>query len=454
MAPRISANWLGLALALLVVSCGGSGGGSRSGEPTGSGGSAGSTSSSAVTVDFALPRQRISGFGASSAWTAANLSDAHADQFFSTETGIGLSLLRLRIAPTGTTSEVATAKKALARGASIWAAPWSPPGEWKTNGSDRHGGRLLPERYGDWAQRLTNFVADLAEQGVPLLLLSAQNEPNWVAEWETCEWSPSELTAFVRDELGPRLSALGLATRILAPETNDWHTIATYGDTLLADADAAQYLGPIATHAYGGRAFAYKTPARQDKELWQTEVSDHDNVGDPGMDSALRIARMIHEHLTVAEVNAWHYWWLFPNSGTNDNSALTQAGQLTRRAYILGNWSRFVRPDFVRVTANQSSRRDVLVTAFRDPASRRFVLVAVNESNAAVTQPFALSDADFTSVTPFTTSAEFALAAGAPIAVRDGQFSALLASRSVTSLVADLADEPPLSGEGGAPATP
>src|SRR5262245_53617210 len=106
--------------------------------------------------DFAARLQHISGFGASSAWTLPAASDALADQFFSVDSGIGLSLLRVRITPNGTTDELVTAQKAIARGASVWAAPWSPPGEWKsgTNAANAlWGGKLLPEHYGDWAAR-------------------------------------------------------------------------------------------------------------------------------------------------------------------------------------------------------------------------------------------------------------------------------------------------------------
>jgi hypothetical protein len=48
--------------------------------------------------------QRIDGFGASSAWRSSWSSNV-ADMFFSTNTGLGLSLLRTRIAPGGTTVE-------------------------------------------------------------------------------------------------------------------------------------------------------------------------------------------------------------------------------------------------------------------------------------------------------------------------------------------------------------
>src|SRR5215203_4756247 len=74
-----------------------------------------------VEIDLTQAYQRIDGFGASSAWTAGNISDALADQFFSPELGIGLSLLRVQIKPAGNTGELATARKAAARGAKVWA---------------------------------------------------------------------------------------------------------------------------------------------------------------------------------------------------------------------------------------------------------------------------------------------------------------------------------------------
>jgi glucuronoarabinoxylan endo-1,4-beta-xylanase len=452
MAPALPARFVAIALLSLVQACGGSSGGSRAGA-----GGTGGAASDEVVADFSVALQHISGFGASSAWTLRDASDAFADQLFSADKGIGLSLLRVRISPSGTTDEVGTAQKAIARGASVWAAPWSPPGAWKSNGTDNHGGRLLPEHYGDWAERLTSFVADLKQQGVPLVQLSAQNEPNWVADWETCEWSETELSAFVRDELGPRLADLGLGTRVLAPETNDWSTVAKYGNALLNDRAAAGHVGAIATHAYGSRRpYAYTAPAEHGVELWETEVSDPERVADSGIDSALRVARMIHDHLTIAQVNAWHYWWLVPN-GNNaaDNSALTEAGELTRRAYALGNWSRFVRPGFVRVQATAAPRRGIAVTAFRDAENRRIVVVAINENTAAQTQSFTLSGSSVSQVTPWATSASLALASTEPLAVVDGHFSAELPARSISSFVGDTSTgETPPTGEGGAPVTP
>src|SRR5690606_17431835 len=160
------------------------------------------------------------------AWNAQSFNDIEADLLFSRELGLGLSLLRLRIAPTGTTWEQGAAPKAHQRGAKIWAAPWSPPGEWKTNGADLNGGSLLPEHYQDWAERLALFAKNKQLEGVPLLGISAQNEPDWIADWETCEWTPQQLVTFIKDHLGPTLREQAPGTALIAPEAANWDSLA------------------------------------------------------------------------------------------------------------------------------------------------------------------------------------------------------------------------------------
>src|ERR1035441_6831933 len=93
------------------------------------------------TVNWTNVYQRIDGFGASSAWRGT-WNDAQADMFFSTNTGIGLSLLRNHItaanstsaSPTPTTSEWSIMQKAQARGAKVWSAPWTPASGFKKIG--------------------------------------------------------------------------------------------------------------------------------------------------------------------------------------------------------------------------------------------------------------------------------------------------------------------------------
>jgi len=83
-----------------------------------------------VTVDWNVRYQTVDGFGASDAFVNIALTDAQADMFFSADTGIGLSFLRMGIANGGGLNGGAfsDATKAAARGARVWAAAWTAPG--------------------------------------------------------------------------------------------------------------------------------------------------------------------------------------------------------------------------------------------------------------------------------------------------------------------------------------
>jgi len=364
---------------------------------------------------------------------------------------MGLSLLRVRIAPDGTTGEVETARAAMARGARVWAAPWSPPGEWKARPQSSEqarlfdtsqglfGGRLSKEHYADWARQLAGFVKSVEEQGIELMALSVQNEPDYEAPWETCRFTPEELTEFVRDHLIPALAAEGLDTPLLAPEATGWSAVARYADPLLADATTRAAIRFVATHGYNGSPHAYAAPTEHGKEFWQTEVSEDDGpAGDTGMESGSRLGILIHDDLTRGNVNAWHYWWLLPRTDvqTVSNSALVQDGVLTRRAYVLGNFSRFVRPGSVRVeTAPAAPGNNVHVSAYRSSDAGELVIVAVNASAVDVEQAFELDGVGVAELTPWLTSEDAALEPGEPVAVEGATFQYTLPTRSVTTFV-------------------
>jgi glucuronoarabinoxylan endo-1,4-beta-xylanase len=395
-----------------------------------------------LVVDTSVRHQHITGFGASSAWVTQSLSDEMADLLFTPDKGIGLSLLRMHIYPDGTSTEHSTALSAYARGARVWAAPWSPPGAWKTSGTDNQGGSLLPEYYEAWADRLVAFAASMAEGGVPLVALSAQNEPNWVAEWETCVYTPEELKTFIRDYLGPALRRESPGTLLLAPESIDWITLPSYAGPLLEDPDTNAEVGIVAVHAYGGTPFSYAAPAEHGKEFWETEVSY-----DEGDDTALVTAREVHKHLVIGEVNAFHYWWLISET----SAGLVKAGELTPQAYGLAHFSKFIRPGFVRVDMPATPRTGVFTSAYLEPESGRTVIVLVNETDVDLEWSFRIDGDALATVAPWVTSASENLAPQPPFAFSN-PFGYTFAAKSITTLVLE-SSEPPDGGggEGGAP---
>jgi glucuronoarabinoxylan endo-1,4-beta-xylanase len=394
-----------------------------------------------VVIDSAVQHQKISGFGASSAWTGGSITPDVADLLFSPDTGFGLSLLRMHIAPDGTTEETGTALLAVARGVKVWAAPWSPPGEWKTSGTDTDGGSLLPEHYQDWADRLADFVAAQAGGGVPLMALSAQNEPNWTATWETCTYTPDDLNTFIRDYLAPALAAKSPSTTLLAPETIDWTTLSGFADTLLADPVTTAALGIVAVHDYGGAPYDYEAPAANGKEFWETEVSYDDQSG---MLATLETAREVERHLVDGNVNAFHYWWLVSDT----TGGLISNGVPTPQAYGLAHYSKFIRPGYVRLDMTSQPVAGVSTSAFYDPVSAHTIVVAVNENDAAVDLSLRFAGIAPASIAPWLTTADVSLAVQ-PSVPFTTPFAYSLPPSSVTTLVTEYDTPPPAAGAGG-----
>ena len=381
-----------------------------------------------VSIDVNTKYQTISGFGASTAW-ASSMSAADADLLWSTTTGAGLSLHRIRIGG-GSTSETSIAKLAVARGAKVWAAPW----EVKSSDISGNPPKLINAQ--DWANTLVSFLTNMKNQGVPIYALSAENEPDSKGLNSTTDYSATEMASWVGSYLGPALAATD--TKLMAPETMNFCGLSTYLPALQSNADAWKYTSIVATHEYGCSPKAYPQIAQAGKEFWETEIYDTDGNEDAGMGSALRVFKIIHEALTIANMNAWHFWWVYPCC--NDNGALWDkaTNKPSKRLWVMGNFSRFVRPGYVRVSATAAPTSGVTLTAYCSSKDSKVVIVAANTNSSATSQAFSLSNASATKVTPWVTDNSNSLVAGSTITPSANSFTFSLPPQSVTSLVVEV----------------
>lgn len=382
----------------------------------------------AVAVDVNVKYQTIDGFGASSAY-GSSMSATDADLLWSTTTGAGLSLLRLHLNG-GSTSETSIAKLAVARGVRVWAAPW----EVKAADISGNPPKLINAK--DWASTLANFVTTMKTAGVPIYAISAENEPDSKGANATTTYTAAEMATWVGGSLGPALAATD--AKLMAPETMNWFGIGDYLTALQNNADAWKYTSIVATHEYGGTPKAYPQIAQAGKSFWETEIYDTDNNEDAGMGSGLRTAKLIHEAMTIANMNAWHFWWIYPCC--NDNGALWDkaTNKPSKRLWVMGNFSRFVRPGYVRIGATATPAAGVTVSAYLGATDKRAVIVAINTNASATSQSFAISNATATKVTPWVTDNANSLVSAASVTPAANAFSYSLPAQSVTSLVVDL----------------
>ena len=406
------------------------------------------------TVDWSNVYQRIDGFGASSAWRST-WTTAQADMFFSTNSGsgisldgkanysfngIGLSLLRTRIAPGATTVENSIMQMAQARGAKVWSSPWSPAAAFKSNGNVNGGGFVgNTANYQAYANQLAGYVVSMKNNyGINLYALSVQNEPDaQVTTYESCNWGAQQIHDFVPYLYNAFAASNVVSTKIILPESQNWPDYSNLVATAMSDS-TSNMVGIVADHNYDGTSGpASVVKNNYGKPLWETEVALLSG-SDSSITNGVYYAERIHLFLTSAQVNAWHYWWLIAaqnNSSSPSNEGLADTnGVPAKRMYALGNFSRFVRPNYYRIAANNNSSAQI--SAYKDSLSSNFTIVAINSGSTTVTQSFYFTNfAVGTVLTPWITSSNLSLASQGIVTTTNSTFTYALPALSIVTFV-------------------
>jgi glucuronoarabinoxylan endo-1,4-beta-xylanase len=412
-------------------------------------------------VDWDNLHQEIDGFGASSAWYSywttneadvlfsTNLNVVYSDYSGNlyTNNGAGLSLLRSRIVPAGsalagdtpTSVETNIMQWAQARGARVWSTPWTPAAGFKSandiydsnqatdggiDGGNFQGGTATNLAY---ASQLANYVASMKNNyGINLYAISIQNEPDAdVNTYEACQWTNTMIHDFVTN-LYNALVAKGVSsTKIMLPESQNWQDYQNLAGPAMNDPIVAQDVGIQGDHNYdGANGPANLAKNSYGKTLWETEVSGSVDA-DTSIHNGVYYAQRIFLFMTLAQVNAWHYWWLL--SGLLDANAAP-----TKKLFTIGNYSRFVRPGDYRIDVANNNPL-ICISAYKDTNSGNFAIVAVNPEPVAVTQVFNLTNFTAGSVTPWITSSNLSLAFQPPLAVANASFAYALPALSVVT---------------------
>jgi glucuronoarabinoxylan endo-1,4-beta-xylanase len=298
-----------------------------------------------INIDGRVQYQHVTGFGGfspSPTWSYW-LGETEMNKLFGkADNQLGLNVLRLYIAnnKSAWSAGVANAKNAKKNGAFIFASPWSPPASWKTNNSDSNGGELLESRYEDWAKFLNSYYEYMKEQGVEIDAVSIQNEPDWNAEYQSCIWTGEKLAKFLRN-YGSLIKC-----KIIAPEaihfTKDIH------EAILNDEEACKQLDIVGGHFYGWDGSSYPLAAQKGKEVWMTEHSVTDNIGDrlPTWQENLIFAEELNECM-LSGCTGYIYWylrahWAFCGTGETKYGPGNKKDELLPRAFVMSHFSKNV----------------------------------------------------------------------------------------------------------------
>ena len=416
----------------------GSGGAVATAGTTGSGTcGGGAAQSSDLTINPSSLQQKITGFGVSSAWSGSYANASDPDYLWSTTTGAGLSLLRIRYG-----DGLSIAQAAAKAGVTVWMTPWGTGANGSPGGSDTttqtaNGCKSsvpVLTNPSALAASLVSWVQNAKTQGVPIYAVSGENEPDSCGINQTTSYSAAQLATWIGTYLGPAMAPLGV--KVMGPETQNGCGFSSYFSALQSNMDAWNALDIFASHEYGcGTLPSEPSIAAANKEYWETEVdtgtASGDSPGD-GIASALLTATTIHNDLTKANLNAWHYWWMYCS---NNSGCLYDTGTKVwaKRLWAMGNFSRFVRPGWKRVATSGTAPSGVLVSAYINPMNGALSIVAINSNTASKSVSFYISSGAPCALTPYETSASENLAAGPVVSVSRSRVTVTLAAQSVTT---------------------
>jgi O-glycosyl hydrolase len=340
----------------------------------------------------------------------------------------------------------------------------SPPGRMTRNGltfcnKGTDTTNLKPGYEGQYAR----YLADILEhfrtnpdesQRVEFTYVSPVNEPQWNWAGHSQEGNRASdddikrILGSLHAELQQRHSPTQIAAlesgslpdmwQLDANATSRWKApFGEYIDTFLGDPAVRPLMsGRISYHDYGsdrvaGELVEHRTrlgeKIRQhpDCKPWMSEyciLTGSEGKGGRGrdltMNTALDVARIIHLDLTLVGVSAWQWWTAVSGAEFKDGLIYTdwkKAGDEesiypARLLWVLGNYSRFIRPGMRRVEmAVQNQDIDgIMASAYKNDAKGQVVVVYVNMSTVRQTRHLAFRAGQrpwtVQSITPYVTS--------------------------------------------------
>lgn len=416
------------------------------------------TPAGGALVDYATQEQIIRGFGASEVFDSVLPSSQITGLYGQSSGQIGLSIMRVQIAPatwtsstqtadtTQWTTELTNAHAAQALGAIVFASPWTPPASMKTSstsqpynsscssGTNLCGGYLNPTSYSDYANYLEAFVTYATNtMGVNLYGVSVQNEPDFNATYVSCLWTGAQLDTWIAG-YGSVLTSGTIPVKLIMPESDSFNT--SESDPALNDSAAVGNISIVGGHLYGASPFYYTNAENKGKDVWMTEhLLVPANNSSPLMGDAITMAEEIHNSMTVGDYNAY-VWWQGPSYPTNktpQEHLIDASANPTYYGLAMTQFSHFIRPGYYRYNATATPVTGVYLSAYSGNGHQ--VIVAINSTGSAVTLPIQMVNQTVTSMTPYQTTSSSSVSQLSPVTVTNNGFSATLPAQSITTYV-------------------
>lgn len=311
------------------------------------------------------------------------------------------------------------AQKISKEGFKIVASPWTAP-PWMKDNNSWLGGKLLKEYYPTWGLFFSKYAQAYAQEGIDIWAFTVENEPlGNGANWESMHYTTEETADFVKNHLGPQLKKDGIKANILVYDQNKGEELNEWANTLLLDKELSPFIYGTAVHWYSGTVDWFPaslnntheiapdkhiiaTEACVDSEVphWQEDAwywskeatdwgfdwaSEENKHNHPKYVPVYRYARDIIGSLN-SSVEGWIDWNMVLDTKGGPNWAKnwcvapiivdTEKDEIyyTPLYYTLSHFSKFIRPEAVRIGFDNNDR-DLMVTAVKNKDDSYAIIV-------------------------------------------------------------------------------
>lgn len=300
---------------------------------------------------------------------------------------------------------------------------------------------LKDDCYDDFAEFLASTTKHFTDEGYNVTYIDPVNEPrfDWKDGQEGSPWENADIAKLAK-ELDKSITSRQLSTKILIPEASSWDLLYSGSGRASKQIDAffksgsSTYIGDlkslakvVAGHSYWTFTTNNDLKSVREKvrdaageyglEVLQTEWSMLDaapstSAGFPAsyeaatkMDIALYMGKLIYCDLIYGQMSGWSYWTSFAqekwsqknrfylirmnvtgDTGDESYGDIKNGGKLTadKNLWVLGNYSRFIRPGYKRVEVNGADEMNALMnSSWLSPDNKTLVSVIVNMSRSS-----------------------------------------------------------------------
>ncbi|MDR0457054.1 MAG: hypothetical protein LBH20_10280 [Treponema sp.] len=330
-----------------------------------------------ITMNSNRKYQYVRGFGGMDIpWD--NFFEIKRDEYeklYHPETGLGLNIIRIMIMPENPTDNTNirltneyyvsgegnrplffdSVKIVNGYNGYALASPWSPPPDWKSNGTKNGGGHLIETYYGAYKNYLRDFCQDMLDHGAPIYAVSIQNEPNFMATYDGCEWTSNQMRDFFKTQGhftdGIKGWGGGAETETVFTMNGESANHPNINDAALNDPESRAVIDIIGRHIYGNVQVRYtealdKTPK---KEVWMTEHNiNSGNVTSYPNDSTWNYVWAMMNDVDVSirlNDESAFIWWALKRfySFIGDGQYGTIEGAILPRGYAMSHYAKFAK---------------------------------------------------------------------------------------------------------------